>query len=134
MAKQRISLECLSYHASAPADEARRLKVRNSSDDIDYIQCILPSMKWSYFEINLESGLEMIARNVHQYTHTPPKQSDITYYSKWCYYLWIAVQLSLSNEVQWEINKVASLLSVFIFYCNVDLSSLRVNTDFSHVA
>ena len=37
MAKQRISLECLSYHASAPADEARRLKVRNSSDDIDYI-------------------------------------------------------------------------------------------------
>ncbi|XP_022315399.2 dual 3',5'-cyclic-AMP and -GMP phosphodiesterase 11-like isoform X1 [Crassostrea virginica] len=26
MAKQRISLECLSYHASAPADEARRLK------------------------------------------------------------------------------------------------------------
>lgn len=31
MAKQRIALECLSYHASAPADEAQRLKVRNAT-------------------------------------------------------------------------------------------------------
>lgn len=31
MAKQRIALECLSYHASAPADEAQRLKVRNAN-------------------------------------------------------------------------------------------------------
>lgn len=31
MAKQRIAFECLSYHATAPADEAMRLKVNTQS-------------------------------------------------------------------------------------------------------
>lgn len=31
VAKQQVALECLSYHASAPADDAKRLKVSDYS-------------------------------------------------------------------------------------------------------
>lgn len=94
MAKQRIALECLSYHASAPADEAQRLKVRNATHLVELCSKYI----WAVDKLN--------ASNCSKHCLSfPMSQSKKCYSGEKCFKIhhWIQGSNMLQNTFRWHI-------------------------------
>lgn len=118
MAKQRIALECLSYHASAPADEAQRLKVRNATHLVE----LCPKYIWAVDMLN--------ARNCskHFLSFPSPKTQ-----SKKCYSIWRKLLQNTSLNISYNMlqNTFKYLIQVPVIAMNTPNLILNLHTNTS---
>lgn len=115
MAKQRIALECLSYHASAPADEAQRLKVRNATHLVELCSKYI----W---------GVDMLnARNCSKHSLSFPSPNT---QSKKCYSIWRKLLQNTSLNISYNMlqNTFKYLIQVPVTAMNTPTLILNLHT------